>query len=144
MTGHLTITKGYFDKIDYVKVPGFWSSIMNVHQLQHAFASVSDEIVSMDWMDRDLRDFPSELNQNIDSSLLFPPEKIPDGNASAIAVVNYVIQTLQGVATSLIFVDGNGNGILSRLIQMTFKMEIANQWKLRGDCGRQNSNGNDN
>ena len=101
MTGRLTklqslMTNGYFDKIDYVKVPGFWSSIMNVHQLQHALASVSDKRVSQDWADIDQHDFPSELNQNFDTSLLFPPEKIPDGNASAIAVVNYVIRTPPG------------------------------------------------
>ena len=31
-----------------------------------------------------------------------------------------------------------------KLIQMTFKMVVANQWKWRGDCGRQDGNGNGN
>ena len=36
MTGHLTklqspFTKGYFEKMEYVKVPAFWSNVMNVH-----------------------------------------------------------------------------------------------------------------
>ena len=38
--------------------------------------------------------------------------------------------------------DGNGNGNSGKSIQMTFKMVIGNQWKWRGDCGRQDGNGN--
>ena len=34
--------------------------------------------------------------------------------------------------------------IWGKLIQMTFKTIIGNQWKLRGDCGRQDGNGNGN
>ena len=34
--------------------------------------------------------------------------------------------------------------IWGKLIQMTFKMVIGNQWKLRGDCGRHDGNGNGN
>ena len=34
--------------------------------------------------------------------------------------------------------------ILGNLIQMTFKTVIGNQWKWRGDCGRQDGNGNGN
>ena len=34
--------------------------------------------------------------------------------------------------------------ILGKLIQMTFKAVIGNPWKLRGDCGRQDGNGNGN
>ena len=34
--------------------------------------------------------------------------------------------------------------ILGNLIQMTFKAVIGNQWKWRGDCGRQDGNGNGN
>ena len=51
MTGHLQklqspISKSYFDSIEYVKVPAFWSGIMNPHQLQHALASVSEKWVN--------------------------------------------------------------------------------------------------
>ena len=34
--------------------------------------------------------------------------------------------------------------ILGKLIQMIFKTVIGNQWKWRGDCGRQDGNGNGN
>ena len=34
--------------------------------------------------------------------------------------------------------------ILENRIQMTFKMVTGNQWKWRGDCRRQDSNGNGN
>ena len=83
MTGHLKklqspISKSYFDTIDYVKVPASWSSIMSQHQLQHALASVSEKWVNRDWSDSDHREFPSELNQPFDTSLLNPPERIPD------------------------------------------------------------------
>ena len=101
MTGHLTkiqspINKSYFENLEYVKVPGFWSSIMNVHQLQHALAGISEKTLSKDgWTDMDPREFPPELNQDFDTSLLYPPEKIPMGNASSIAVINYVVRVLQ-------------------------------------------------
>ena len=74
MTGHLKklqspISKSYFETIEYVKVPAFWSS-------GH-------------------RELSSELIQPFDTSLLNPPERIPDGAASAIAVISYVIRLLQ-------------------------------------------------
>ena len=45
VTGHLQnlkspISKSYFDQIEYVKVPAFWSTILNAYQLQHALAGV--------------------------------------------------------------------------------------------------------
>ena len=75
MTGHLTkiqspINKSYFETIEYVKVPGFWSGITNVHQLQHALASISDKVISQDWAGIDQRDF----NQDFDMSLLYSSE----------------------------------------------------------------------
>ena len=101
MTGHLTkiqspIGCSYFEKIEYAKVPAFWTDIMNVHQLQHALASVSDKVLSQDGRtDMDLRGFPPELNQPFDMSLLETNENIPDGNASSVAVTSYVIRVLQ-------------------------------------------------
>ena len=68
---------------------------MNARQLQHALASVSEKMVSQDWLNSDPREFPSELNQTFDPAMLTPHEGIPDGTASAIAVVNYVVRTLQ-------------------------------------------------
>ena len=49
MTGHLQklqspISKSYFDNIEYVKVPAFWSGIMNPNQRQHALASVTGSL----------------------------------------------------------------------------------------------------
>ena len=71
---------------------------MNAHQLQHALASVSDKALSKDgWTDMDQRDLPPELNQTLDMSLLEPPEKIPDGNVSSVAVMNYVVRALQNM-----------------------------------------------
>ena len=76
MAGHLTkihspINWSYFEKIDHVKVPAFWYRIMNVHQLQHALASVSDKMLSQDgWTDMDPHDFSPELGQTFDTSLL--------------------------------------------------------------------------
>ena len=76
MTGHLTkiqspINRSYFDKIEYGKIPSFWYSLMNVHQLQHALGSISDKTLDQDgWSQTDPRDFPSELNQTFDRSLL--------------------------------------------------------------------------
>ena len=61
---------------------------MNPHQLQHALASVSEKWVNREWSTTDPRDFPPELNQAFDASLLNPPERIPDGAASTIAVIN--------------------------------------------------------
>ena len=100
MTGHLQklqslISKSYFDNIEYVRIPAFWSGIVNPHQLQHALASVSEKWVNRNWSASDPRDFPSELNQPFDTSLLSPPEPIPEGAASAIAVISYVTRVLQ-------------------------------------------------
>ena len=97
MTGHLTrlqspISKSYFAEIKYVRAPAFWAGILNPHQLQHTLASVSDKTVNQDFASSDPRDFPSELNQTFDTSLLTPNEGIPDGNA---AVINYVVRMLQ-------------------------------------------------
>ena len=88
MTGHLQklqspISKSYFDNIEYVKVPAFWSGILNPHQLQHALASVSEKWVNRNWSSADARDFPPELNQQFDTSLLNPPELIPEGSGSS-------------------------------------------------------------
>ena len=40
-------------------------------------------------------DFPSELSQPFGASLLNPPERIPDGAASPMAVISYVIRIRQ-------------------------------------------------
>ena len=41
-------------------------------------------------------DFPPELNQRFDTTLLSPPELIPEGSSgSAIAVISYVTRVLQ-------------------------------------------------
>ena len=58
MTGHLRklqspISKSYFEAMEYVKVPAFWSSVINPHQLQHALASVSEKWVNRNWADAD-------------------------------------------------------------------------------------------
>ena len=100
MTGHLQklqspISRSYFDNIEYVKVPAFWSGILNPNQLQHALASVSEKWVNRNWSGSYFRDFPSELNQPFDTSLLSPREPIPQGAASAIAVISYVTRVLQ-------------------------------------------------
>ena len=52
-------------------------------------------MVSQDWVNTDPREFPTKLNQTFDTAMPTPAENIPDGNASAIAVVNYVVCTLQ-------------------------------------------------
>ena len=54
MTGHLQnlkspISKPYFDQIEYVKVPAFWSAILNPYQLQHALAGVIEKWVNRAW-----------------------------------------------------------------------------------------------
>ena len=100
MTGHLQrlqspISKSYFENIECVKVAAFWSGILNPHQLQHALASVSEKCVNRNWSTSDPKDFPPELNQQFDTSLLSPPEPIPEGAASAIAVISYVTRVLQ-------------------------------------------------
>ena len=51
MTGHLQklqspISKSYFEQIEYVKVPAFWSGILNPYQLQHALKSVSEKWIN--------------------------------------------------------------------------------------------------
>ena len=63
MTGHLQklqcpISKSYFDQIEYVKVPAFWSSILNPFQLQHALASVSEKWVNRNWSRAEEKHFP--------------------------------------------------------------------------------------
>ena len=100
MTGHLQklqspTSKSYFEQIDYVKVPAFWSSILNLYQLQHALASVSERWVNRNWSSSDARDFPPELNQKFGTALLSPPELIQDGSGSAFAVISYVTRVLQ-------------------------------------------------
>ena len=95
MTGHLQnlkspISKPYFDQIEYVKVPAFWSAILNPYQLQHALAGVTEKWVNRVWSRSQEENFPPELNQKFDTSLLNPPELIPDGSASAIVVISYV------------------------------------------------------
>ena len=100
MTGHLQelqspISKSYFENIEYVKIPAFWSGILNPYQLQHALASVSEKWVNRNWSNADARDFPPGLNQPIDTSLLNPPELIPEGSESAITVISYVTRVLQ-------------------------------------------------
>ena len=100
MTGHLKnlrspISKSYLENIEYVKVPAFRTSIMIPRQLQHALASVSEKWINRDWSATDPRDFPPELNQDFETSLLNPSDRIPDGAASAIAVISYVTRVLQ-------------------------------------------------
>ena len=60
MTGHLQklqspISKSYFEQIEYVKVPAFWSGILNPYQLQHALASVSEKWINRNWSSADAR-----------------------------------------------------------------------------------------
>ena len=100
MTGHLQklqspISKSYFEQIEYVKVPAFWTEILNPFQLQHALASVSEKWVNRNWSRAEDKHFPPELNQKFDTTLLSPPELIPEGSGSAIAVVSYVTRVLQ-------------------------------------------------
>ena len=60
-----------------------------------SFSMHLPQSVIQDWVNTDPHEFPSELNQTFDSSMLSPTEGIPDGNASAVAVVNYVVRALQ-------------------------------------------------
>ena len=91
----LRSAKSYFENIEYVKVPAFWAGILNPYQLQHALASVSERWVNKNWSSADARDFPPEPNQTFDTALLNPPELIPEGSGSAIAVMSYVTRVLQ-------------------------------------------------
>ena len=101
MTCHLTkiqavINRGYFDDIQYVKVPALWSKVMNASQLQPGLASVSEEVSRDGWaVCTDQAIIPPELLKPFDMSLLEPTEKIPAGNASFVAVTNYAVRTLQ-------------------------------------------------
>ena len=89
------ISKPYFDQIDCVKVPALWSTILNPYQLQHALAGATEKWVNRVWSRSEEHNFPPELNQKFDTSLLTPPELIPDGSGSAIAVISYVTRILQ-------------------------------------------------
>ena len=102
MTGHLKtlqspINRSYFDKIPYVKVPAFWSMLLSASQLQHGLASVSKKELTQDaWVRvEDLNHIPPELLKDFDRSQLEPSDKIPEGNASAVALMNYTLRTLQ-------------------------------------------------
>ena len=57
------INHGYFDVIQYVKVPAFWSTLLNPAQLQHGNASISDKEVNQDGWARcvDAATMPPEL-----------------------------------------------------------------------------------
>ena len=101
MTGHLKtlqspISRGYLDDITYVKVPIFWSGLIN-SQLQHGLASVSDKEISQDgWAHYvDNVTMPQEILETFDVSLLEPQDKIPDGHVSCNAFMNYAVRTLQ-------------------------------------------------
>ena len=70
---------------------------MKPAQFQHCLASISDKEISADGWSRcvDNVSMPPELLKSFDYSLLEPQDKIPDGNASRVACVNYVVRTLQ-------------------------------------------------
>ena len=59
--------------------------------------SVSDKEVSADGWSRcmDGYSMPPELLKTFDHSLLEPQDKIPEGNDSCVAFMNYVYRTLQ-------------------------------------------------
>ena len=58
------------------------------------------------------------------------------GTTVMFAIITFLIQKHFKTVTVMV--------ILGKLIQMTFKTVIGNQWKWRGDCGRQDGNGNGN
>ena len=66
-------------------------------QFHHGLVSVSDKEVSADGWSRcvDNVSMPPDLLKPFDVSLFEPQEKIPHGNASCVAFVNYVYRTLQ-------------------------------------------------
>ena len=82
ITGHLkvlktTTNKSYFDEITYVKVPAFWSHLMQPVQFHHGLVSVSDKEVSADGCSRckDSISMPPELLKNFDHSVLSTRKK---------------------------------------------------------------------
>ena len=104
MAGHLKtiqspINSGCFGEIQYVKVPSFWSTILNPSQLQHGhgLASVSEKEASHDGWVRctDASAMSPEFLKPFGMSLLEPVDKIPDGNASCVAFMNYAVRALQ-------------------------------------------------
>ena len=75
ITGHLKTletTRSYFDHMEDVKVPAFWSN---------GLTSVSHKEVSQNGWAR-CTGMPPDLLNHFDFSLLEPQEKIPDGNGS--------------------------------------------------------------
>ena len=48
----LQSTAGYFDAVEYVKVPAFWSKLMDPAQFHHGLTSVSDQEASQDGWSR--------------------------------------------------------------------------------------------
>ena len=58
--------------------------------------------------------------------------------------VIFEIITFERLSNSKHFKTVTVTVIKRKVIQMTFKMVIGNQWKCRGDCGRQDGNGNGN
>ena len=56
---------------------------------------IATRAVNQDFANADPNDFSSELNRTFDTSLLTPTEGIPDCNARAIAIINYVVRVLQ-------------------------------------------------
>ena len=95
VTGHLKtiqspITCDHFDEIQHVKVPTFWSIILNPPQLQHGLESISKEEISQDGWVRcaDASTTPLELLKPFEYSLLELTDKTPDGHASCVAFVN--------------------------------------------------------
>ena len=102
MTGHLKtfqspINRGHFDDIQCVKVPAFWSTLLNPSQLQHGLASISEKEISQDGWARcvDASTMPPELVKPFDYALLEPVDKIPDENAFCVAFTNYAVRALQ-------------------------------------------------
>ena len=102
VTGHAKtiqspISRSYFDDITYVKVPPLWSTLINPSQLQHGLASISDKEISADGWSRCQANvtMPPDLLKPFDHCLLELQEKIPDGNASCAAFMNYAVRALQ-------------------------------------------------
>ena len=86
--------RGYFDEIEYAKAPAFWSQLIGPVQFHHGFASVSDKEVSPDGRHQNAN-APPEVTKPLDRSLLDVQDKIPEGNASAVAIMQYVSSKLQ-------------------------------------------------
>ena len=93
VTGHLkviktTINNSYPDDTEYVRVPAFWSHIVDPVQFQHGLASVSGKEVSADGWSKDNVSKPPELLKPFDASVREPQDKIPDRNASCAAFMH--------------------------------------------------------